>query len=534
MLLSKYLSRRIFYLTGGWLSVYHWHEGELVDSRAFASDEAGLSDFSRYLAAESRVPAYFLVDIVEEEFREETIPHVFGSDRRALVRTKQNRLFRDARYAHAIFQGRQSEGRRDDRVLFTALIRPDLLSPWLAQITRHRVPLAGIYSVPVLSKSLLKKVPVTSDHALLVTLQSSGGLRQTFFHREQLKISRLAVLPRGDEVRCIPHILQEIEKIRRYLNSLRLLPRDNPLDVYLITRGQVLEELRRHAADTPTIRHHFVDVADLARKVGVSPPPDSPYADILFSRLLAGEAPRSHYAGRAETRYYRTYRLRAGMLAASVVLALGSLLWSGLTTIRGAIAVQERAIVEQQVVFYGERYRLAQERLPATPAKAQELKKAVDAVQTLTARKASPMKTFMVLSRALEGAPALEIDAIEWMASAEPDASPAASARPRSGAHRGTVRSNTREEVDGLYHTARVGGRIVPFDGNYRIALDRINEFAELLSRIPGVEDVDVLSLPLDVSSDQSLHGRVGVDAKQQTARFELRITVKVRDGDIG
>ncbi|NIR28072.1 MAG: hypothetical protein GWN84_01790 [Gammaproteobacteria bacterium] len=534
MLGSSFLSRRVFYLTSGWMSVYHWREGELIDSRVFASDEAGLADFSHYLAAEPRVPAYFLVDIVEEEFREEAIPHVFGSDRRALVRTKQNRLFRDARYAHAIFQGRQSEGRRDDVVLFTALIRPDLLSPWLAQITRHRVPLAGIYSVPILSRSLLKKMPVTSDHALLATLQSSGGLRQTFFHRGQLKISRLAVLPPGDEVRCVPQILQEIEKIRRYLNSLRLLPRDNPLDVYVLTRGPVLEELNRHAADSPTLRHHFVDVVELASRNGVALPPDSPYADILFARVLAREAPKSHYASRTETRYYQMYRLRAGMLAASLVLALGSLAWSGLTTIKGAVAVQERAIVEQQVGFYSERYRLAQERLPATPAKAHELKKAVDAVQTLSEYKSSPMRTLMVLSRALDSTPALEIDGIEWAASTVADAPLVWAKRRRSGDRRGTARSDSRGKSEQLYQIAKVSGRIVPFDGNYRVALDRINGFADMLSQLSGVEDVDVLSLPLDVSSDQSLHGSVGADTNQQTARFELRITIEVRDGDTG
>lgn len=527
---SKLFSKRVLYLTSGWLSVYHWRERELVDARAFAYDDAGLIEFSQYLADEPAVPVYFLVDIVEEEFREETIPHVFGSDRRALIRTKQQRLFRDAHYAHAILQGRESEGRRDDRVLFTALIRPDLLSPWLAQITRHRVPLAGIYSAPILSAALLKRIPVTSDHALLVTLQSSGALRQTFFHRGRLKISRLAVLGLGEDGRYAPHLLMEVEKIRRYLNSLRLLPRDNPLDVFVLSRGPILDELREHAADNSIVRHHLFDTAEVAAKIGLTPPPDSPYADILLARLLAAETPRSHYGSREERRYYRVHRLRLGMLAASVFLAFGSLAWSGFTAVKGALAGQEQALVKRQIAFYGERYRLAQQRLPPAPAKGRELKKAVEAVRTLTRFKTSPMPTFVVLSHALDKAPDLEIDRIEWAASTDPDTPLAKSRQSGSAPYRANVQGTQARSGVALYHVARVAGRVVPFDGNYRNALETVNRFADRLSKIEDVEDVDVVELPLDVSSEQRLHGRVGVEAARQQAPFELRIVLKVRD----
>jgi len=104
-------ARRVFLLSSGRLTVYHFARGRVLEPLAFAADDGGLRQFSIYLDREPDVPAVMLVDLVEEEFREETVPHVWGADRRALVRNKKNRLFRDPRFSQAIFQGREREGR---------------------------------------------------------------------------------------------------------------------------------------------------------------------------------------------------------------------------------------------------------------------------------------------------------------------------------------------------------------------------------------------------------------------------------------
>ncbi len=236
------------------MAVYHWSGGELLEPLWFGADEDGLTEFALYLAHAPHDPVYLLVDVVEEEFREESIPHVIGNDRRSLMRTRLNRLFRDPTYSYAVVQGRDADGRRDDQVLFTALIRPDLLSPWIGQIAKHKIPLAGIYSLPIVSEALIKHMPVESDHALLVTLQSTGGLRQTFFNKRRVKLSRLAIMPPGETPGHASYVLGEIEKIRRYLNSLRQLPHDSPLDVYVVGNRNLLADITRQSPDSLTSR----------------------------------------------------------------------------------------------------------------------------------------------------------------------------------------------------------------------------------------------------------------------------------------
>jgi hypothetical protein len=314
-LIFRIVAKRIFYVSSGRLCAYFWAGGKFSQPVWFDADENGLAEFSLYLEGEQIDPVYVLVDFVEEEFRQDTVPHVFGNDRRALINTKLNRLFRDTTYSHAVTQGREDSGRRDDQMLFTALIRPDLLAPWMSQISEHRVPLAGIYSLALVSEALFKELKIDQRHALLVTAQS-GGLRQTFILDKQLKISRLAVLPSVEPDRHASFLLSEVEKIRRYLASLRYLPHDTPLNVYILGDARQLEDIRRQSPDSLTTRHHLITFKDAAKSVGIKREFDQDVADAIYAQVLAKKSPANQHTdfhigcGLERAYIHRRYRSR--------------------------------------------------------------------------------------------------------------------------------------------------------------------------------------------------------------------------------
>jgi hypothetical protein len=520
---------RVFLVSRGRLAAYRWQRGRVEDPLLFLADEDGLTQFALYLQHEPDEPARILVDAVEEEFRADTIPHVLGGDRRALVRNKLSRLFRDATYSHAIFQGREAAGRRDDRVLFAALIRPDLLTPWVALINQYRVRLAGIYSLPILSQGLVKPLEIDSGQVLLVTQQAAGSLRQTFFRDGQLKLSRLAVLPRSDPRAQASHVLGEVERVRRYLNSLRLLAQDVPLEVHLVARDPLLTDVRRQAPDSLTTRHHLVAVEDAAVRIGMKGSYASPYADRLFVHWLARHPPGNHYAAPAQTRYHRLGQIRTAMRVASVALLVGVAGWSGVRALEGLVAARETETVRAQAAFFRERYRVASERLPPAPADSRGLEGALEAAAALERYRTSPLDMMRTLSAGLEAFTSLRIEDIAWVASTDPegrvgDSAPAR--RPTLEEMLGGTRA--RRESDTLYQLAAVKGRVQPFDGDYRAALELIGRFADRLREQPGVETVEVISLPLDIGSERRLLGDAGADMSQSTAGFELRVVLRV------
>ncbi|NIM29621.1 MAG: hypothetical protein GTO67_11620 [Gammaproteobacteria bacterium] len=526
------MSRRVFFLAGGRMAVYQWSGGTLLEPLWFAADEDGLTEFSLYLDHAPKDPVYLLVDVVEEEFREETIPHVIGGDRRALIRTRLNRLFRDPTYSYAAMQGREAEGRRDDRVLFTALIRPDLLSPWVGQIAKHKVPLAGIYSLPIVSETLIKRLPVEADHALLVTLQSTGGLRQTFFHQKRVKLSRLAIMPPGGAPGHASYVLGEIEKIRRYLNSLRQLPHDSPLDVYIVASRGLLTDVSRQSPDSLTTRHHLLDVADVAQMVGMKGTYGSDYSDRIFAHLLAKKRLPNQYAPASQTRHNTMYRARLGLIAASIALVVAALFVSGANVIDAFNAIGETASAKQRTEFYNERVEIFKRRMPSIPAEPRDIKAAVEMAQTLRNYKTTPLAMAMTLSRSLVDFDTLKVDAIEWLASTDPAAQIGGRRDRSNGSRPGNQALAASTEPVRHYQIADIKGRVEPFDGNYRQAIEKVKQFQAALLALPQVEAVNVVELPLDTSSDKVLQG----DLRQGNpeARFKLHVVIGERVDEAG
>ena len=66
------------------------------------------------------------------------LPHALPWERRALLRARAARAFPGAHHVHATRLAREPGGRRDDRVLFSAITRPEALATWLAPMEAAR------------------------------------------------------------------------------------------------------------------------------------------------------------------------------------------------------------------------------------------------------------------------------------------------------------------------------------------------------------------------------------------------------------
>jgi len=339
---SDFFNRRAIYISADKVSVHHLVRNELTSSYLFDIDDEGRANFKRYLSESENIPAFILIDIIEEEFRQDTIPHVFGADRDALIKRKQGRLFRDAKFMYAELQGREEEGRRDDRFLFTALTNNDILEPWLQMLDESKVPVKGILSLPQLLQSFIKTLPNLSDHALVVSMQSISGLRQTFFLKKQLKLSRLSKLPRFGTEPYAPKIASEIDKIQRYLNSLRLVPTDRNLDVYVMADSKTLEEFNNQYPVASNVNYRHLNVQELAAAAGLKIEQSIPFAEQLFISHLLKQSPQNYYANRRQTRYASMRQLRIVMNLCSILLLVLSLGYSGYGLL-GALLFKQQA-----------------------------------------------------------------------------------------------------------------------------------------------------------------------------------------------
>ncbi|MDZ7751804.1 MAG: hypothetical protein U5S82_09100 [Gammaproteobacteria bacterium] len=515
--------KRALYVAGHQLTAYEWRRGGLTEAFMFQLGEEGLSEFSSYLNEAPSIPVYMVVDVVEEEYRRDTVPHVSARDRRGMVEGRIARYFRDTSYHTARFQGRETVGRKDDRVLYSALTNPGLLTPWVDRIIQAKVPLAGIYSLPLLCETLVPYVAGEDGQSLIMTLQGSGNLRQCFFSGKYLKMSRLAHVPSKEPAAVADAMLDEAEKLRRYLNSLRLLPRDRPLNVYMLTQGRIAEILHARAQDTDTMHCVLVEMSRIADGMGMNPAFVSPYADALFAHLLLRRPPANHYATPRERRYNTLRYARNGMTAATIVLGLGAVAWTGMNVVTGMILSQRSAASQLQTAYYQQRYDAARTGLPELPAEAEELKRAVEAVATLEQHRTTPLEAMELISLALDAFPRLRVEQVAWgQGPGQPPAEEVTDKRQR--------RYQKKDQRPGDEH-AVLDGRIDPFDGDYRAALDMLEAFAANLRGLQGVVEVRLTKLPLNLSPNQALSGNAVGDRARDEAGFSLIVVLGEQDG---
>jgi hypothetical protein len=525
----NFAKRRLLFLSAQKAAVYHWQNGSPGSSYLFDINEEGRINFERYLRETPNHTMYIMVDLFDEEFRRDVIPHVFGRDRTSILERKKARLFRDTQYQYTRVQGREESGRRDDRILMSALTNPAIIEQWTALLDKYKVPLAGISSLPLFTETILGEIPEPSDYMLVVSMQSISGLRQTFFQNRELRISRLVPLPRYGTVPYAPYLEEEIEKIRRYLSSLRLVSMDEPLDIHFFLTGSLLEELRDYYQNTNTIHYHFLDINEMAARAGFPLHLHTPFCDQYFACQFLKKSQPNYYASPTSMRYSTLQRLRISMLAASLLLMATGFVWSGLNFKDGLMQKQNSIAAENKTQFYQSRYDIARGRLPKTPVEPGDLKVAVDIAATMNKYKSSPVEMMQALSRGLNQFPDIRLDNFEWQASLNPATGPAVAAAPPAIPAPAVNPETGQPEVKYRYYqVATVNAHLEPFDGNFRKAMDRIDKFVDVIRGGAAVYSVNVLSMPLDISSTANLSGNTG--AFEGEAKLSLNVVVGVGD----
>ncbi len=121
------------------------HQHEVRHLYSFPVGEEGVEAFELWLQNVGNGLHTLLADVADEGFYLENVPRVMGPDRRALITRKLAQHFFGSPYSAALSLGREKSGRRDERLLFTAITRPALVEPWLGALRRAEAAVDGAY-----------------------------------------------------------------------------------------------------------------------------------------------------------------------------------------------------------------------------------------------------------------------------------------------------------------------------------------------------------------------------------------------------
>ena len=506
--------RRLLYVDTNRITAYAWQGGQLRPEGCFDAAAGGTEAFADYLRRYPHSQFYMMADVAEEGFHCDTVPFVRGKDRKALFERRLAQYFYGSRLAAAMPQGRERTGRRDERVLFSALTRPEVFEPWLACLRNAQIRVVGLYSLPIVSAALVRKLARGLDRCLLVSIDRAG-LRQSYFEQENLRFSRLSPL-QGLGMRETA-LLSAVEsaKTYQYLVGQRLIPRGTTVPVLVLAPAAQHRALAAACTNTEELRFELIDLHAAARACGVKIASSQPSGDELFLQLLMRDPPRVQFAGAAERRYFRLWEARFAVVGSAAVVLLACLLSAAgqayeLIGLRG-----ETAKAQAQADAEAQRHRAMIQALPATPASLDTLRAVLTRYESLEKRSA-PMEVLLRrVAAAMDQSPAVEIERIDW----------SLTSRPEGGLAAAPV--GTGDDHKDMYSVAVVNAVLPAPPGDPRAALEVINAFVAALRRDPTLQ-VTVLRLPFDTEPGKFLRGGSDTATGRDVARFTLRVSHKV------
>jgi hypothetical protein len=220
-------------------------------------DPDGAAMVNEVFHADRRAPVTVLLDVLEQHYREATIPNVNWNDRRKLLNRKLELTYGDDHLTTSLRLSADGgiEGetaRRSERKYFLIGVPlTEELRAWLDIVVNSGNPVEGMALLPVEAVSLIRDLaPEDSDPddpptwQIMVTHNRASGFRQVILKRGELIFTRLTPNPETDAGTddLVENIQTEVRSTMTYLRRLSFTDADR-MDLLTIAEGDVAAHL---------------------------------------------------------------------------------------------------------------------------------------------------------------------------------------------------------------------------------------------------------------------------------------------------
>lgn len=488
------------YLNTHRLSAYRWQSGSLLPESIFENDNDGLELFAQFLAVHPDGRYALLVNVAEEGHAQETIPFLRGADRSTLIARKISQQFLGSPLAIANTLGYEKNQRKNEKLLLSALTNPAHLDPWLQRLMHAEVALSGIYTVSQLGGQLLKKLGLPKERCLLLSMQDHS-IRSSYLANGQTLFSRMSPLTDSSIAGIASAFATESAKLQQYLIGQRLIGREETLPAFIMAHPLMLSAVEKACPDRAQLNFSLIDSHTAAHKLGLTTLPEDNRSDLLFMHLLAIAAPRQQFANDQHRHHFHLFQLRRGLIAAGVVVLLGSALFSAKQAYETHTFREETQALRASDGELNRRYQAIAGTLPQLSVDNDTLRQLTDRYAELSRLQRQPGEALGLVGQVLERFPAIVLDSIEWQ-NQPPYASGQNVASRETTIVRGTVDLQSAEA---------------------RKVLSMFDDFVAALRKQSGWS-INVLQQPFDVASGSALRGGDGIDEAAKPRQFSVEI----------
>jgi hypothetical protein len=512
-----------------------WQGGHLQLLSLFSTSPDDQELFVEQLKHYPKHPVIVVCDLIDENFRHDSIVHVGGSDRDALLKRKLDFAFRNTRYRIGIVIARQADGRKDDRILLSAISKPERIDVWAKLLLQEKMAVQSVTSIAHLLNAWLPLEKLEAEESLLVSqLDIDNNLRQTFIKKGRVMFSRLASLTTVPERRLGVEILQESTQLRQYLERIQFLTYESPLRIQVLSshpQGSILlenfsSELNRF--DTVDIHDRCKDLQMDVQDASLLP------SHYIIASILQRKKIENLYAPPSLTRFddLRSFGKLLLMSAAAVlVLGLGLNL-PGLLGVLDKRGQAEAMLARTDPLL--REYQSHVERFPETPVPPREMELIVDTFEIINRQIQSPVDTLNHVATALASSPGLELVSIDWQMTEEkfdatpdalgniPEPQPALVGLTGDNALTGAIlqeRTQLHVTINGEAYSPQ----------SFREAQDQVLRFITALESGDSIT-VTATQMPIDIRTDVNVSATINDNEVRSPFTLDLDIELPGRE----
>ncbi|MEX0964842.1 MAG: hypothetical protein WDZ52_12455 [Pseudohongiellaceae bacterium] len=489
------------------LAVYGLDNGRLMKMATFEDSDIGHEKFRDYIIDESLKHISIVVDSPAEDFIVEKVVHVSTYDRKSFLNRKMDQHFRNADYRSAKVLGREKTGRKDDRVLFSAITQTRSIDNWMRVMLQEQVSVTSITSPAFAICKVATELGLETTNAILLVNWQRNGIRQSLISNHKLWFSRLTPLPTDPEADLAKAILDATLQSREYLERVGLLDVENAPDLHVVS--PVLEddafEGQPGCADFGSVYHHnSIDLMPIDKYGG---PQDEITAILLCMDWGVHHGDFENIYGSPATMRFTKLRIQRNFIALGclLVLFLGGMISAPVIT----DAIQSRSSYQamtQDMMPVQEQYDELTAQFPATPIPSEAMALVVNNYDLINAQNFVPAQLLGQISQVLQQHSTINLSSLVWKLNG------------------GEENLELKDAIlaDSVTVELELYGEQIGAN-SYQNADLRLKEFIDALAEIEGAI-VTPISLPIESGPDTAVSAIVG----DQVLNSEFALSVRI------
>jgi len=524
----------ILYVTDNALVVFECKDDLIFKTETFSRDGIGIVQYGKFLSEHTKDTFAILLNSVEEQYKLDNIPHI--SKRQNLLLSRQlNKQFRGNSYRYGTIQGRETFGKKEDKILLTTVGNEELLTTWLKPLLDRKISVVGIFSLPLLTEKVTSQLGLNKEKLLVVTLDSTQ-LRLTFLDGNQFKVSRSIRATTNDPGTMCQEINDEIVKTLRYLGRIRLLSPNQKCDILFISSNKVTQIVSNNPENNATGEWIYLDSDDINSITGQHShsSDDNFMITELFLYIYKNAKPTNHYATASHTRYYNTKRLKRPIILSSAAILLILMLFSAVLLIDTKVLDIQLAKTSHKLQIIKSNLAISESKLPDFPLNADTVKASVSAVNKLLAEQPRLKRPLIVFSNIFSEFENFEIDYLRWNIDRREveDTNPDIKDQHVSDddTEMADVEVDTEMKIKWV-PVITVTGKLQNFSGNYVSANISIEKLINKLKKNTIFHSVVATKKPISNSPEEKIDGAITVGQKNKNitneyAEFSLELVI--------